>query len=372
MSRADDILRAINQLYAAAAQPDAWTPALEFVTDLLRGDHAVVHADASTIAPGAVCITARIDERDLARSAAASAGCDLGRLSPGLFPVGRVWTRAEIMPDREFARTAYYNDCVRPLNGFHAISFRQIDLPAPFLLAVCRPERTGNFGAEEAAILQRLAPHVATVLELHGRLQAANHQRVALAQVFDQLDSGVIVTDASAHPVFVNHRALDITAQSDGLLLGPTGLSGPTPRLTQRLRAAIAGVGADGGSHRRQLRLERPSRRPPLLLTLLPVWRLGIALPGVATPRVAIFIKEPDIPVTMDHAALVEAFRLTPRESEIAALMAGGLDLSEIAATLAISRGTAAFHLNRIFDKTGVRSQAKLVSLLRGFNRSLS
>jgi PAS domain-containing protein len=248
MSGADDILLAINQLYAAAAQPDAWTPALEFVTDLLRGDHTVVHADASTIAPGAVCIAARIDQRDLARSAAASAGCDLGRLSPGLFPVGRVWTRAEMIPDREFARTAYYNECVRPLNGFHSMSIRRIDMPAPFLLTVCRPARAGNFGAEEAAILQRLAPHLATVLELHGRLQAANHQRLALAQVFDQLESGVIVTDASASPIFVNRRALDITARSDGLNLGPTGLSGPTPRHTHRLRATIANIGADAGA----------------------------------------------------------------------------------------------------------------------------
>jgi DNA-binding CsgD family transcriptional regulator len=170
----------------------------------------------------------------------------------------------------------------------------------------------------------------------------------------------------------VNRRALDITAQSDGLFLGPTGLSGPTPRHSQRLRAAIASVGADTGSQRRQLRLERPSRRPALLLTLLPVWRLGMAIPGVAAPRVAIFITEADLPPAVDAEAVAEAFRLTARESEIAALMAGGLDLTEIAGTLSVSRGTAAFHLNRIFDKTGVRSQAKLVSLIRGFNRVLN
>jgi DNA-binding CsgD family transcriptional regulator len=367
---ADDILRAINQLYAAVAQPDEWTPALETVTDLLRGGHAVVHADPGWAEP--TCITARIDERDLARTLAACAVCDPGRLATELMPIGRVWTRAEIMPDREFARTAIYNECIRPLNGFHSVSIRQIEPHRPFIFAVCRPGRSGDFGIEETAILQRLAPHVETAFDLHGRLQAANHQRLALAQVFDQLESGVIVTDASASPIFINRRALDITAQSDGLFLGPTGLSGPTPRHSQRLRAAIASVGADTGSQRRQLRLERPSRRPALLLTLLPVWRLGMAIPGVAAPRVAIFITEADLPPAVDAEAVAEAFRLTARESEIAALMAGGLDLTEIAGTLSVSRGTAAFHLNRIFDKTGVRSQAKLVSLIRGFNRVLN
>jgi DNA-binding CsgD family transcriptional regulator len=370
MTMADDILRAINQLYATTAQPDGWTPALESITDLLRGDHAVVHASANVAVP--ICITARVDERDLARCVAASVTCDLGRLSMDLAPVGRVWTRAEVMPDREFARTAIYNECVRPLNGFHSISIRQTERPTPFIFSVCRPRALGDFGVPETTVLQRLTPHIATVLDLHRRLQAANHQRLALAQVLDRLDSGVIVTDASACPVFVNRRALDITAQSDCLILGPTGLSGLTPHHTQRLRGAIAAVAADAGSLRRQLRLERPSRRPPLLLTLLPVWRLGMAFPGVAAPRVAIFIKEPDLPVVVDAAAVAEAFRLTARESEIAALLASGFDLTEIAARLSISRGTAAFHLNRIFDKTGARSQAKLVGLVRGFNRSLN
>ena len=108
-------------------------------------------------------------------------------------------------------------------------------------------ERSGDFDAGGATVLQRLAPHVETVLDLRARLQAANQQRLVLAQVFDQLDSGVIVTDASGSPIFVNRRALDITTQSDGLLLGPTGLSGPTPRHTQRLRAVIASVGARPG-----------------------------------------------------------------------------------------------------------------------------
>jgi DNA-binding CsgD family transcriptional regulator len=370
MTGQGDILRAVDRLYRAAAEPDAWGPALESITDLLHGDHAVIHASSNVATP--LCITARVDERELARCVAASVTYDLGRLSLDLAPIGRVWTRTEIMPDREFARTTFYNECIRPLNGFHSLSIRQTDPRIPFILSVCRPERSGDFDAGGATVLQRLAPHVETVLDLRARLQSANQQRLVLAQVFDQLDSGVIVTDASGFPIFVNRRALDITAQSDGLLLGPTGLAGPTPRHTQHLRAVIASVGAEAGTHRRQLRLERPSRRPALLLSLLPVWRLGMVLPGVAAPRVAIFIKEPDIPVPMDHAALVEAFGLTPRESEIAALMAGGLDLSEIAATLAIGRGTVAFHLNRIFDKTGARSQAKLVSLLRGFNRALN
>jgi DNA-binding CsgD family transcriptional regulator/PAS domain-containing protein len=338
-------------------------------TDLLHGEHALIHGDAGN----PVCITARIDERDLARSLAASAACSLGPLSHDLLPVRRAFTRSSVIPDREFTRTVFYNECIRPLNGFHSLSIRQIDLPTPVLFSVCRAPRLGDFAAEEAAVLQQLAPHLATVFDLHGRLQAANNQHLALAQVLDRMDCGVIVTDASARPVFVSQRALDITLQSDGLTLGPLGLSGPTPRTTQQLRAAIASVGAaDASHHSRHLRLQRPSLRPPLLLTLLPIWRLGLDLPGVPAPRVAVFINDPEIPVMVDRVAVMEAYRLTPRESEIAVLLASGLDLADIAATLSTSRGTAGFHLKRVFEKTGAHSQARLVALMRGFNRSLN
>jgi DNA-binding CsgD family transcriptional regulator len=307
----------------------------------------------------------------LARSLEAGAVYDPGPLAPALLPLGRALTRAGIIPDRDFARTAFYNECIRPLQGFHSVQIRQASATSPFVFVVCRPQGPGDFDAGETAILEMLTPHLATALDLHGRLQAANNRRLALEQGLDQLDSGVIFTDASARPVFVNQRALDIAAQSDGLILGPIGLSGSTPQVTRQLRAAIASVSSEEGSHRRQLRLERPSRRPPLLLTLLPIWRLGLS-PGVATARVTIFIKEPDLPVLIDGAAVAEVFRLTARESEIATLLASGLDLTEIAATLAINRATAKVYLKRIFDKAGVHSQAKLVGLLRGFNRSLN
>ncbi|HHW35202.1 MAG TPA: response regulator transcription factor [Paracoccus solventivorans] len=60
-------------------------------------------------------------------------------------------------------------------------------------------------------------------------------------------------------------------------------------------------------------------------------------------------------------------FGLTRAELQVAALLAQGKTLLQIAADLGISRATVAFHLRHIFQKTDTNRQAELVAmLLRG------
>jgi hypothetical protein len=93
-----------------------------------------------------------------------------------------------------------------------------------------------------------------------------------------------------------------------------------------------------------RLRLERPGRAP-LLLNVLPVWRLGVDLPGIAAPRVAVVISKPDAPAPIDRVAFADTYRLTTREREIAILLGHGLDLQAIALQLGIGIGTVRHHL---------------------------
>lgn len=78
--------------------------------------------------------------------------------------------------------------------------------------------------------------------------------------------------------------------------------------------------------------------------------------------RVAVVV-EPTRPYEL-AAVLAEAYRLTPREREVAQQVLLGRSTAEIAAALFLSAWTVQDHLKKVFDKVGVRSRAELASRL--------
>lgn len=63
-------------------------------------------------------------------------------------------------------------------------------------------------------------------------------------------------------------------------------------------------------------------------------------------------------------AAATAVFGLSPAQQRVAALVAEGLSLVDIAERLGVTVNTARTHLNRVFDKVGVRTQSALVRVL--------
>jgi DNA-binding CsgD family transcriptional regulator len=59
-----------------------------------------------------------------------------------------------------------------------------------------------------------------------------------------------------------------------------------------------------------------------------------------------------------------QAFHLTDREKEVAALVAGGFKRAQIAGKLGISEATVKTHLQHLFEKTGTRRQIDLIKRL--------
>lgn len=78
--------------------------------------------------------------------------------------------------------------------------------------------------------------------------------------------------------------------------------------------------------------------------------------------------------VSFDNGAMItrrmetarEVYGLSPAQFRLAQLLVDGYDLAAAADLLAVSLNTARTHLQRIFDKTGARSQSNLVRSLLG------
>ena len=213
-------------------------------------------------------------------------------------------------------------------------------------------------------MLQAVLPHLELALELHHKLRVAEQGRLQLCHVLDRLDTGVILTTASARPVFVNTHAARLAAAEDGVKLDHTGLVATTAEATQRLRAAVAAMSAAAEPVSRHVRLERPSGQPALLLTIMPIRQFDAAISGIDGPSAAIVIREPRNPLTAASLDLADAFQLTKREKEVVSLIADGLTRLQVARKLGMSEGTVRTHLQHLFDKTGTHRQIDLVRLL--------
>jgi DNA-binding CsgD family transcriptional regulator len=75
--------------------------------------------------------------------------------------------------------------------------------------------------------------------------------------------------------------------------------------------------------------------------------------------------KLPSLPLAADHwQAIADALQLSPRQAEIAQLMARGARLKEIASILAIGVPTVRTQQERIYAKIGARGRGDLLLLI--------
>jgi len=365
------LLNAITQLYAATLARDDWGAVLEQVRDAFAGHHVILamHDLGSGAVPFAASVG--IERENEARFLSTDA---VRRSAPiyGAFPMDTALPRNALISDGDFARSDFYDEFVRPMQGFHSVG-AVLRGPDQFTASIniCRPERAGAYDLPDATALQLMLPHVAMALEIQARMRAANRS-YDLERLLDCFAIAALVCDSSGRPGFMNARAQALFAAGDGLSLCPTGLAAATPNRTRELRAAIARVAAGaetGGPAAIRLKLQRPSQRPALRVTLTPISRLDPDGAGVLGNGVAMLVTEPDAPPPIDKEALADNFHLTQREADVACLLASGAPLNAIAAALDLGLGTVRFHLKHAFQKTGTSSQAALVAVARGFAR---
>ncbi len=191
---------------------------------------------------------------------------------------------------------------------------------------------------------------------------------LSAADVLNRLSDGVVLLNRLGEPIFVNRIAQHLLRQGDGLSLQQGLLVAAQPDETRRLRATIdhvRGGGIDDPSQ--HLSLERPSGRRPYAIRIC---RLA-ALPDLADDvgaLTALFVADPDSRLRPSEASLCGLYGLTPAEARVAADLAQGLPVDEVAANHHISRNTVHHQLRAIFRKTATTRQSDLIALVLAGN----
>jgi non-specific serine/threonine protein kinase len=97
-------------------------------------------------------------------------------------------------------------------------------------------------------------------------------------------------------------------------------------------------------------------------------WEAGKAMTLAQTVEYALAVGGAPGPDRVSPA-VTESRRLTPRERQVAALVADGLRNKEIAVRLGIAERTAETHVQRLLEKLGVSSRGRVAGAIASRER---
>ena len=234
----------------------------------------------------------------------------------------------------------------------------------PSLIAAGRRERDGPFGQSEAAVLSSLIPHLRRALLLKNEMLSLRAQLALITVYLDQQPYPFLLTDAQGRAVYANTAAAEIAALGDGLAI----TAGRRLLLSDGNQAeflkALAELAADRGASIYWLEAQRPSRKPPYSVLIMPAPDLPPTLAGFSKAVAALLIIDRETGPELDSGILRVLFALTPAEAQVTKKLGAGRSAEQIAEEMDVSLETVRTHIRRILSKTETGRQGELISLV--------
>ena len=369
MSAYDLTLRLIELVYAAGAAPERWPLFLEALADATRSDLVGLVAHDFGSHDGGTSWAVRLDPEgarlynDHYHQHDPWAG-DLSK-----YVVGQVVLGQSVNPPALVRRTSYYHEFARKYGcvSMLGVPLERSPRGLPSFLSCNRGHRKDAFDAREASLMTLLAPHAVRAVAIQRRLGGAASAAQALEDALDRITTGLILLAPSGSVVFCNRAAGGIAARGDGLLIGPDGVSAVDPHAAKTLRGHIAGASAtavsEGFHSGGAVRVARTSGRPPYEVLVTPL-RLRAADDATCPSTVALFVSDPDGRSETDVERLGRAFHLTPGEARVAAALAAGESVDQIAQACRLTREITRWSVKQVLHKVGAATQAGAVRQL--------
>ncbi len=239
---------------------------------------------------------------------------------------------------------------MRPDGGHYG--FRQNRYGA--FLAIERLHGQPDFDGSDAESLRAVLPHLTNAILIRLKLEEAELTARQSDHALGLLDFAVFTVDAELRLIFMNRFAETLIKEMDGLTVARGKLHIADPNIARALRKRVRSAIAleymrphheldvrDAVSISERLEIPSISERPPLTATVMPLAtetsRTFLAPPSCAI----ILVKRPTGSPHCDIAELQAWFGFTPRQAELAALLAQGTTLSQAVKMLGVAMETA-------------------------------
>ena len=281
-------------------------------------------------------------------------------------PDGRLVRITDLYTDKELRRSPAYNEAL-PRGGYqHGLNVR-LDGPDEssivWTLADCNA--TGGWGSGQVELIERLLPHVRQYVQVRWALAGAEALGASLTDLLDNTRVGVIHLDRRGRVVEANERARELLRRGDGLFDEDGFLHARLPADDMRLQELVEGVlptyGGPGVSG--SMAVGRLPGLPQSIVHLSPVSERQTAF-GFGSVAALALVVDAASRARVDPALVAAVLGLTPAQSQVAALLAEGLSVNEVAAATHRQANAVYWHLKQIYKKLGVSRQADLVRLV--------
>lgn len=232
-----------------------------------------------------------------------------------------------------------------------------------FLWGHADPVDSDGWGNSQIAMIKRLVPEIRQFFRVRQALVRAESRAMTAATLLENVRIGVVHLDRRGRAIAVNDRAQGILRDGDALSDRDGELRALAPddqaRLDRLVAAAMPGTVAVSGS----MPLRRASVRPPLVAHVIPV-RVPQPHYGVRYVAALVLLADPARPDRIAPGAIGTVLGLTPGESQVAAWLAEGMSVEQMARTTGHTRGAIYWHLKQIYQKLNISRQADLVRLV--------
>ena len=282
-------------------------------------------------------------------------------------PAGKLVHVPDLYTEAELKTSPAYNEGARRLGSQNGLNVR-FDGPdgLQIVWASSDPVASDGWQSAQLDLIAHLMPHVRQFVLVRQALAAADALGAGLTGLLDNRHVGVIQLGRGGRVAAANDAARDILRRDDGLVESGGALGAWLPADNARLRRLVAAAlpALDGGKPAGgSMTLRRSSGRARLRLHVSPV---DVARADFGGRRVAVLVLvvDPSRRPSIDPELVAATLGLTPAEARVAALLAEGRSVREVAAQTDYREGYVRWLLKQAYKKNDLSGQVALVRLV--------
>lgn len=360
---ARDLEAVVDLLYEAVTDSSRWEPFLKACAEAFDSGAASIIITDGRMANGVFSVLYNLDPAKLGRAIQLSHADP--RVTYSFERPGQPFSDYRVIPAEDLDNSPMAIECLGPSGMKYTLGVAFVDEETMTAVAVYRSPEARVYDEVETERYGFLVPHLRRAVRLALQFLKLEQEKWTALGVLDSMPMGVAVTDAECHLLHVNTAARLVLDSQDGLLARHGQLWGGTPDLSAELRAAIRRAVEGQAPHQA---MAVPRREGSPLQVRIGALRRDSLLAGqpitLAQPVAVLYVTDPDQPQETMRDLLQRLYGLTPREVELAALLAKGGRLDDCATKMDISIPTARTYLRAMFAKTGAATQADLIRLI--------